>query len=297
MKQRFYQITILITTSIVLTMSCKNEEHPATDTAKAVATQDSTRIVSVSGTTTEILCELGMAANIVGVDVTSTYPEAMQKLPKVGHNREISTEAIIALHPAIVTGIEENMKPEVREQLTAAHIRVLLFHIDYSVDGAKNIIRALADSMNMKAKGEELCATIDKDMAGISASPAKHPKVLFIYARGTGTMMVAGQKSSAGAMIELAGGTNAVQGFEGFKPLTPEAVVTANPDVILMFDQGLQSLGGIDGLLKVQGVAGTNAGKNKKVVEMEGQYLTGFGPRTGKAIKELSTKINEAAKP
>lgn len=286
----------MLSCCIVLMASCKNGEQPATGTTAETVAKDTTRIVSVSGTTTEILCELGMAANIVGVDVTSTYPESMQKLPKVGHNRELSTEAIIALKPALVTGIEENMKPEVKEQLAAAHIRVLLFHIDYSVAGAKNMIRALADSMKMHAKGEELCANIDKDMASV-AQPANHPKVLFIYARGTGTMMVAGEKTSTSSMIELAGGVNAVTGFESFKPLTPEALITANPDVILMFDQGLESLGGMDGLLKVQGVASTKAGKNKKVVEMEGQYLTGFGPRIGKAIKELSTKINDAAKP
>jgi iron complex transport system substrate-binding protein len=93
-------------------------------------------------------------------------------------------------------------------------------------------------------------------------------------------------------MITLAGAENAATGFNDFKPLTAEAMVAANPDVILLFDSGLQSLGGIEGLLKVPGVAQTNAGKNRKVIVMDGQLLTGFSPRVITAIKELSQKIS-----
>src|SRR3546814_12365153 len=103
-------------------------------------------------------------------------------------------------------------------------------------------------------------------------------------------MMVAGENTQMEQVIHMAGGQNAVRGFEDFKPLTAESLVAANPDVILLFDSGLSSLGGIAGLLEVQGVAETNAGKARKVVEMDGQFLTGFGPRLGKAILELTKK-------
>ena len=119
----------------------------------------------------------------------------------------------------------------------------------------------------------------------------KKPKVLFIYARGAGNLMVAGKETPLHSMIELAGAENAAAELTDFKPLTPEALLTTNPDVILMFDSGLQSLGGVDGLLKVEGIAATNAGKNKKVVSMDGQLLSGFGPRLGEAVVELHNKL------
>ncbi|RYE25552.1 MAG: hemin ABC transporter substrate-binding protein, partial [Sphingobacteriales bacterium] len=125
----------------------------------------------------------------------------------------------------------------------------------------------------------------------------KQPNVLFIYARGAGTLMVAGDHTYPNSMIKLSGGKNAITGFEDFKPLTAEALVAANPDVILMFDSGLQSLGGADGLMQIPGLAQTNAGKKKQVIEMDGQYLTGFGPRTGEAIATLSKKLNEVSIP
>ena len=103
--------------------------------------------------------------------------------------------------------------------------------------------------------------------------------------------MVAGKETPLHSMIELAGAENAAAELTDFKPLTPEALLTTNPDVILMFDSGLQSLGGVDGLLKVEGIAATNAGKNKKVVSMDGQLLSGFGPRLGEAVVELHNKL------
>ncbi len=108
---------------------------------------------------------------------------------------------------------------------------------------------------------------------------------------GTGNLMVAGKNTSVDKMISLAGGINAFSDFEDYKPLTPEALVAANPDVIVMFESGLKSMGGLDGIMQVQGMAQINAGKNKKVIEMDGQYLAGFGPRVGKAIVELSRKF------
>src|SRR3546814_14071921 len=99
-------------------------------------------------------------------------------------------------------------------------------------------------------------------------------------------MMVAGENTQMEQVIHMAGGQNAVRGFEDFKPLTAESLVAANPDVILLFDSGLDSLGGMEGLLKVRGIAQTNAGKNRKVIEMDGQLLTGFGLRLGKADRK-----------
>src|SRR5690606_4088682 len=117
------------------------------------------------------------------------------------------------------------------------------------------------------------------------------PKILFIYARGARNLMVSGTATPLPSMIELAGAENAAAALTDCKHLTPEALLTTNPDVILMFEKGLQSIGGIDGLLKIEGISTTNAGKNKKVVTMDGQFLSGFGPRLGDAVVELHNKI------
>lgn len=287
------RIKLLLGAGLLMLASCGGNGSKPAETVTAEATaQSAARIVSLSGTTTEILCALGKEKDIIGVDVTSTYPASVAALPKVGHNRNVSAEAIIALKPSLVVGVDENIRPELVEQLHNAGIKVMLFHLESSVEGTKTLIRTVADSTGTADKAQAICDAIDTDLKD-TASLSKRTKVLFIYARGAGTMMVAGKHTYPNAMIGLAGGENAVNDFEDFKPLTPESMLKANPDVILMFDSGLESLGGMSGLLEVPGVKMTNAGKNKKVIEMDGQYLTGFGPRLGKAIAELSKKLNE----
>ena len=114
---------------------------------------------------------------------------------------------------------------------------------------------------------------------------------MFIYARGSGTANVSGTKTPAAAMIELAGGENAISEYEGFKPLTSEGLINAAPDIILMPERGLQSIGGKGGLMKLAGIAETPAGKNGKIITMEDLMLLGFTPRVGKAVNELCQKL------
>ncbi len=255
---------------------------------------DSAKIVSINGTVSEILVDLGFENNIVGVDVATTYPASLQEKPKVGHSRQVSAEGVLALAPDVIMATTKDVNPELAAQLRNAGVKLFLFDHEYSPEGTKVLIRSIADSLGRKAKGDSILNLLDVDLAKANAvvKSEPKPKVLFIYARGTGTMMVAGQDTQVEKMIVLAGGENAVSDFTDFKPLTAEALVAANPDVILLFDSGLSSLGGANGLLEVQGIEQTNAGKNKKIVEMDGQFLTGFSQRLGKAVLELTEKIH-----
>jgi iron complex transport system substrate-binding protein len=254
---------------------------------------DSTKIVSLNGTVSEILAGLGLEKNIVGTDITSNFPLTLKTKPKVGHNRNINAEGVLALQPDLVIGIKKDVPAALAAQFKAAGVKLLLMDLDYSEKGAASLISSLADSLHYAAKGDSISKVLQADLAKVK--PSDHlnnkPRVLFIYARGTGTMMVGGTGTQVEKAIQLAGGRNAITEFPDYKPLTAEALVKSNPDVILLFDSGLQSLGGANGLLKVQGIKETNAGKNKKIITMDGELLSSFGPRLGLAVQELSTKI------
>jgi iron complex transport system substrate-binding protein len=254
---------------------------------------DSTKIVSLNGSVSEVLAVLGLEKNVVGTDITSNYPEGMKAKPKVGHNKNINAEGVMALQPDLIIGIKKEMSPALAAQFKTAGVKLLLVDQEYSVEGTKKLIRSLADSLHAAAKGDSAIKVLETDLAKIKSAPAqdKKPKVLFIYARGTGTMMVGGTGTQVDKAIALAGGQNAVTEFSDYKPLTAEALVKANPDIILLFDSGLQSLGGPEGLAKVQGIKETNAGKTHKIISMDGELLSSFGPRLGIAIQELAAKI------
>lgn len=252
------------------------------------------RIITLSGALTETVDALGLGKSIVAVDITSIYPVYVNSLPKVSKNRSVSAEGLISFNPDLVIAPEGSVSKEIAYQLTSAGIKLITIKQEYSVGGAVAFIKAVAAALQIPQKGEALArqtqTRIAKAVAAIKKT-GKLPKVLFIYARGTGVMLVAGQYTNIDAIITLAGGKNAAQGFDNFKPYTTEALAEANPDVILMFDFGLSSLGGEDGVLKMPGVAQTTAGKNKRIVQMDADLLANFSVRLDQAITQLNKHL------
>lgn len=285
---------LMLTCTLAVLFSCNNattksEDNTSENLEQTISTQ---KIVSLNGSISEVLVALGYESNIIGRDVTSTYPTTLKdKAKDLGHTMSITTEPILELKPDVIFAGSKDLKPELMEQLTKAGITVEIIDQDYSIDGTKNFIKTIAEKLGNENYQTYLDAidTKIKEVQPIS----KKPKVLFIYARGAGTLMIAGNNTPVKSMIELAGGENAVNNIYEYKPLTPEALVNANPDYILLFDTGLQSLGGVEGVLKIEGVAATNAGKNKKIIAMDGQFLSGFGPRVADAVVELNQLIQQ----
>ncbi|WP_367914284.1 hemin ABC transporter substrate-binding protein [Leadbetterella sp. DM7] len=271
-----------------LAVSCNTSSEKAEE-------KSGKKIVSLSGAVTETIAALGGEDQLVGVDVTSTFPESVKThASDLGHIRSITLEPIVALQPDVVVAGAKEFNPELQAKLKEAGIEVKLVEQEYSAQGAKNLIHTVGELLG-KADTKSLTDKIDADLAQVKPFE-KAPKVLFIYARGAGTLMVAGDKTPFTEVVKLAGGENAVTGFEDFKPLTPEALVQGNPDVILLFDSGLASLGGIDGLLAVPGVAQTTAGKNKAIISLDGGLISNFGPRTGEAALALNKALAEKVK-
>ncbi|KAF2519069.1 ABC transporter substrate-binding protein [Flavobacterium salilacus subsp. salilacus] len=287
--------TCTIALVLLATVSCKKEQNQTEENAAAndtIAKTETQRIISLNGALTEMVSALGHQNEIVGVDVTSTYPEGVKEsATDLGHVRSISIESIIALQPTIVLATRDDISPELAEKIELSGITTRIFDREFSANGTKKTIDAVAEILESD-KGKELKDKIDADLAKVT--PLKvTPKILFIYARGAGTLMVSGKNTPVDKVIALAGATNAIEDFDDYKPLTPEALIKGNPDVILMFDTGIESLGGVDGVLKIQGIDKTNAGKNKNVIAMDGALLSGFGPRLGEAAAQLNSKLAE----
>jgi iron complex transport system substrate-binding protein len=251
------------------------------------------KIVSLNGSITEIIAALGFLNQLVGVDVTSNYPDSVNMLPKMGHNRNINIEAIIAADPDYVYCYSDGIKPEIQSQLQAAGIEIKTFDEPKDLGGVHKLIQGVAAALGATDKSAILQKILEADVAQLKAL-SDTPRVLFIYARGAGTINVGGAGTGVDAMITMAGGKNAAADISGFKPYTAEAAVKANPDVILLFDSGVESLGGIDAVLALPGLQQTNAGKLRRIYAMEGQLLSGFTPRTGKALLQLQNIFTQA---
>lgn len=258
------------------------------------------RIVSLGGPVTETVFALGEGGRVVAVDLSSVWPPEAAKLPKVGYHRALSAEGVLSLNPDLVLGSDEAGPPAVLDQIRAARVPVMLAPVEYTVGGSRAKILAIAKILGKEAAGRKLVASLDADVktaeARVAASKSR-PRVLFIYARGQGTLSVSGRGTAADAMIALAGGVNSVTGYEGYKPLTPEAMAAANPEVILMTSRGLESVGGKAGLMAQPGVSLTPAGKAGNILAFDDELLLGFGPRLGRGMMELASALHPEARP
>jgi len=228
----------------------------------------------------------------VGRDDSSYYPPEAQRLPSVGYQFRLSAEGILSLKPTLVIGREDVRPKEVVEQLERAGVAVVLVPTEPSVEGAKAKIRTVAQAVGRVEQGEALVRALERDLLLLRAFQAQHAakgklRALFLYLRGPGTTFVCGEGSTPVGVMELAGLENAAKGIRECQPMTAESVVAARPEVIVVFKKGLESVGGLEGLLKLPGVAQTPAGQKRKVVAMDDLYLGSFGPRAGRAALDL----------
>jgi iron complex transport system substrate-binding protein len=253
------------------------------------------RLVTVGGAVTETVFALGFGSEVVAVDSTSLHPEAVTKLPQVGYERTLAAEGILSQHPSFLIATSDAGPPGVIEQVRAAGVRVVIVPAEPSVEGAQKKIQAVADALGKSARGKELIEKIDAEITTLpkAKSSSQRRRVLFIYARGGGIMNVSGTGTAADAIIQRAGGRNAVTEYQGYKPLTAEGVVTASPEIILITSRGLEGIGGIDRLLALPGLGETPAGRARRVVAMDDLKLLGFGPRTGEAMVELAKEFEK----
>ena len=249
------------------------------------------RIVTAGSSSTEIVCKLGLCDSIVATDRTSVYPPLMQSLPSIGYRSGITAEGVLSMEADLMILEKGYVKDVVIEQLEGAGQNVLVVENKHSLESTLECIGKIATALNKKEGGEKLISELSTQMEALAkkvATNPKRPKVLCVYARGAGNLNVAG-KNTGFMIIEKAGTVNAVPDIEGYKPLNAESLMVANPDYILFFKSGLQSLGGIDGVLKVPGVLETTAGKKRQILALDGVKLTNWGPRLAEVATEIFT--------
>ena len=254
------------------------------------------RIVSVGGSVTEIIYALGGADTIVAVDSTSTYPEGAGLKPNVGYMRRLAAEPILALNSTVVLAVKDAGPKTVLKQLTSAGLNVILIPDKPSLDGVFEKISHVAKAIGKQNDGLILSNKIKlkiKNTQNAISKTTNKPRVLFLLSFGRGgAPQAAGKNTSADSIIKLAGGINAIQSFDGYKPLSPEAAVASLPDVIISTNRSLKMLGGVEGLVKIPELAQTPAGKRGKVFAMDGLLLLGFGPRIDAAIQKLAKYLH-----
>ncbi len=256
------------------------------------------RIVSVGGAVTEVVYALGAQDRLVARDSTSSYPPEALALPDTGYMRALSPEGVLAVAPDGLLVIEGSGPAEALDVLKKAGVPLVMVPDRYTAEGVAEKVRVVGKALGLEDKAEDLAVKLETDLKAVAEAAAKRqvkPRVLFILSMQGGRIMASGEGSAADAVIQLAGGVNAVSGFNGYKPLSDEAITEAKPDVILMMERGGQHDATLDQMRANAALSLTPAVQAGHIVRMDGLFMIGFGPRTADAVRELSEAFDKAA--
>ncbi|MFG3317148.1 hemin ABC transporter substrate-binding protein [Streptomyces sp. NPDC048171] len=261
-----------------------------------VTVEGAERVVPLSGSLSEIVFALGLGDRVVARDVTATFEQA-SKLPVVTRGHDVSAESVLSLRPDLVIAETTTGPAEAVEQIRAAGVPVLFVEAAGGLDDVGSRIRAVADALGVPAAGKELTRRSEEriEAARKDVPHGEKPRVAFLYLRGSASVyLIGGADSGAGSLIEAAGAVDAgaASGLDkDFTPITSEALVKAAPDAILVMSKGLESVGGVDGLVKIPGVAQTPAGMDRRIVSVEDGVLLNYGPRTDQVLESVVAQL------
>jgi iron complex transport system substrate-binding protein len=237
---------------------------------------------------------------VVAVDTTSLYPwRAVAPLPKVGYLRQLSVEGILSTKPDLILADVDAGPKDVLDQLQSMGAPVAHFHAEHTVASVLPKIRFVGEAIGHPDEAETVSAGYGDDLktieTAVAALPA-HPKVLFLIAAGNTGLRGAGDGTAAAEMIARAGGVNSFAGVNGYKPVSPEAALVADPDYLLLMQQTVDELGGVNAVAMLPALAKLSAAKAKRIVALDGNYMLNFGPRTAHAIRDLAAALHPDAK-
>jgi iron complex transport system substrate-binding protein len=253
------------------------------------------RIVSVGGAVTEIVVALGHGGDLAAVDTTSLYPPAVvAPLPKVGYMRQLSAEGVIALRPDPLLVVEGTGPADALRLIGDAGVPVTVVPERFSAAGVAAKIRAVGAALGAGPAADTLATANEARFARLTAGNAavvRPVRVLFALSAQGGRLMAAGRGTAADAALRLAGAVNALDGFDGYKPVADEAVIAAAPDAVVVMENGGQPAAEI---LATPVVAATPAGKAGRLFTVDGVGLLGFGPRTAAEAAALRARLYPA---
>jgi iron complex transport system substrate-binding protein len=257
------------------------------------------RIIPLDGDVAEIVFALGLGDRVVATDLSATYPPEADALPQIGYQRALNAEPILEFDPTLVIGTDLAGPPEVIEELERVGVPVAIVPSPDDATGPATKIRAIAELLGVADRGEQLAASVEGEIAAVSPlsppSSQARLRVAMLYLRGQNTRLIFGRGTSIGWLIEATGSVNVASelGIDDTADITAEALISAAPDVLLVTTDGLESVGGIDGLLAMPSVAATPAAMRRAVLAYDAQLMLGNGPRTGEFLAALVADLDD----
>ncbi|MEQ9345298.1 MAG: ABC transporter substrate-binding protein [Thalassospira sp.] len=252
------------------------------------------RVITVGAPATEIVFALGAGSTVIATDTTSTRPEPVPDLPKVGYMRQLASEGIISLQPDLIVVVEKAGPDTVLLELDDLGIPILKLP---SLDEMKNLPAAIAlvgDALGRPDEAAALGRKVQDDILNLGGvSSGLRPSIVFLMAVGHGQPLSGGNHTTANEIIGLIGGENTMAAFDGYKPVSPEVIASDRSDYVLIAQSTIDGLGGLGGL-KEHPILGLNkAVATGNVLSVSSSTILGFGPESASEIRQIAETLRQ----
>ena len=275
MKSYLYLLIVILQFEIILGI----------DASVFNKAKDASRVVVAGGSITEIFYFLGEQDRIVALDVTSNFPPEAKSLPSIGYVRALSAEGLLSMNPSIILGEDDMGPPAVIKQIRETSYDLRIIPEIRTIDGIIEKIEGIASILNVTEKSEVIISKklepyIKKIVKNREKIAKKGVKVMLVLNMQSSSIIVAGANTSGSGFIDLIGGENIFESFEGWKSVNAEAILELNPDYIIVPQRNVHKGLDVTSIADSELFKNTNAGKNKNFILDDAMAITGFGPRT-----------------
>ena len=280
--------------SLILLMLAPGIAQAATEDV-CLPAEDPSRVVVAGGSIAEMLYALEAGELIVAVDSTANYLPETKDLPSVGYVRNLSAEGILALKPSLILG-EHDMGPaEVLNQISSVEVEVKRIEERHSTQGIIDKFICIGRVLDQEGAAREVLesqfAEIVTSLEKTNVARADTPRAALILNFVDNQPIVAGANTSGDGLLRMAGAENVFSDIEGWKPLSREFLIAANPEHIVVTERALTSIGGLQGMLSDPLLASTDALIDDNVHAYGGMSLLGFGLQTLEVALSLKKAI------
>ena len=259
--------------------------------------KNSNSIVVAGGSITEIIYFLNLQNKLVGVDVTSNYPLNAKKLPSIGYIRNLSIEGLLSLKPNLILAEESIGPPIIVKQLNKTSVEFRMIKNNYTIDGINEKFLCISKILDVEIKNnidyKKFVNNVKKLKSFVKNNNKEKKDILLILMMKGTSPIIAGKNTSGHGFIKMIGQNNSMGKVSGWKPVSSEQILIANPNYIIVTKRALKDFTSIEKFLKLPGISSTKAAKNKNVFIKDGMSLLGYGPRTINVAKEILINIKD----
>ena len=259
--------------------------------------KNSNSIVVAGGSITEIIYFLNLQNKLVGVDVTSNYPLKAKKLPSIGYIRNLSIEGLLSLKPNLILAEESIGPPIIVKQLNKTSVEFRIIKNNYTIDGINEKFLCISKILDIEIDNnidyKKFVKNVKKLKSFVKNNNKEKKDILLILMMKGTSPIIAGKNTSGHGFIKMIGQNNSMGKVSGWKPVSSEQILIANPNYIIVTKRALKDFTSIEKFLKLPGISSTKAAKNKNVFIKDGMSLLGYGPRTINVAKEILINIKD----